>query len=228
MASKPVCLVLGAGSGIGYSVARKWAKMGHQVVITRRSQMSQEDVEKEVGTGVVAMQCDVSSKEQTEKMVDEVEKKFGPVATLIYNAGNGVFKTYDNLTVADFERCMAINTTGLLIAAQVVCPRMVKRGGGVVGVTGATASLRGKPYTAAFAAAKGAQRMLTQSLARDLGPKSVHVFYTIIDGSVKAGAEEKGKHMDPDHIAQTYWDMANQKSSSWTFEVDMRPFCENW
>ena len=190
--------------------------------------MSQEDVEKEVGTGVVAMQCDVSSKEQTEKMVDEVEKKFGPVATLIYNAGNGVFKTYDNLTVADFERCMAINTTGLLIAAQIVCPRMVKRGGGVVGVTGATASLRGKPYTAAFAAAKGAQRMLTQSLARDLGPKSVHVFYTIIDGSVRAGAEEKGKHMDPDHIAQTYWDMANQKSSSWTFEVDMRPFCENW
>eukprot|EP00092_Neocalanus_flemingeri_P009013 GFUD01009698.1.p1 GENE.GFUD01009698.1~~GFUD01009698.1.p1 ORF type:complete len:229 (-),score=63.90 GFUD01009698.1:142-828(-) len=228
MAAKPVCLVLGGGSGIGYSVARKWADMGHQVVVTRRSQVNKEDLEKEVGAGVVAKQCDVANKAQMEKMVDEVEAQFGPVATLIYNAGSGVFKTYDALTVEEFEKCMSINTTGLLIAAQIVCPRMVKRGGGVVGVTGATASLRGKPFTAAFAAAKCAQRSLAQSLARDLGPKNVHVFYTIIDGGVRAGATEGGKHMDPEHIAQTYWDVANQKNSSWTFEVDMRPFCENW
>lgn len=228
MSAKPVCLVLGAGSGLGYSIARKWAKMGHQVVISRRSQVSQEDMEKEVGDGVVAMQCDVTNKDQMEKMVDEVESKFGPVGTLIYNAGNGVFKSYNNVTVAEFEKCLAINTTGLLIAAQIVCPRMVERGAGVVGVTGATASLRGKPMTSAFAPAKAAQRMLAQSLARDLGPKNVHVFYTIIDGLVRAGTEEKSKYMDPDHIAETYWDLANQKGSSWTFEVDMRPFCENW
>ena len=228
MTSKPVCLVLGAGSGIGYSLARKWSEMGHQVIITRRSILSKEDTERDVWPGVVAMQCDVANKEQMEKMVDEIENKFGPVATMLYNAGNGVFKTYDNITVAEFEKSMSINTTGLLIAAQIVCPRMVKRGGGVVGVTGATASLRGKPFTAGFAPAKAAQRILAQSLARDLGPKNVHVFYTIIDGGVKTGAEEKSKHMDPDHIAETYWNMANQKASSWTFEVDMRPFCEIW
>merc|ERR1711936_445111 len=131
-------------------------------IITRRSQVAQDDLEKEVGAGIVAMQCDVTNKEDTEKIVNQIETQFGPIATLIYNAGNGVFKTYEKITVEEFEKCMAINTTGLLIAAQVICPRMVKRGGGVVGVTGATASLRGKPFTAAFAAAKGAQRMLAR------------------------------------------------------------------
>ena len=228
MSGKPVCLVLGAGRGIGYSVARKWAKMGHQVIITRRSEVSQEDLERDVGAGVVAMQCDVTDKDQVEKTVDEVENKFGPIATVIYNAGNGVWKNYENVTVEEFETCMRINTVGLLITAQVVCPRMVGRGGGVVGVTGATASLRGKPFTSAFAPAKAAQRMLAQSLARDLGPKNVHVFYTIVDGLVKAGSEDGSKYMNPDHIADTYWDVASQKRSAWTFEVDMRPFCENW
>merc|ERR1711953_866492 len=174
------------------------------------------------------MQCDVSNKDEVVKMVDDVETKFGPVATMLYNAGNGVFKTYDNVTVEEFERCFKINTTGFLIASQIVCPRMVKRGGGVVGVTGATASLRGKPFTACFAPAKAAQRMLAQSLARDLGPKNVHVFYAIIDGGVRAGAEEGGKHMDPEDIAETYWRIAQQKRSAWSFEVDMRPFCETW
>ena len=99
MASKPVCLVLGAGRGIGYSVARKWVKMGHQVVVARRSQLSKEEVEKEVGVGVVAVACDVTNKEQMENVINDVEKQFGPVATLIYNAGSGVFKTYNNLRV---------------------------------------------------------------------------------------------------------------------------------
>ena len=133
MSSEPVCLILGAGSGIGYSLARKWVMEGHQVVITRRSALSKEETEKEFGPGVVAMQCDVSNKDEMVKMVDEVETKLGPVATMLYNAGNGVFKTYDNVTVEEFERCFKINTTGFLIASQIVCPRMVKRGGGVVG-----------------------------------------------------------------------------------------------
>merc|ERR1712013_106128 len=152
MSGKPVCLVLGAGRGIGYSVARKWAKMGHQVIITRRSEVSQEDLEREVGVGVVAMQCDVTGKDQVEKTVDEVENKFGPIATVIYNAGNGVWKNYEN----------------------------------------------------------------------------IHVFYTIVDGLVKAGSEDGSKYMNPDDIADTYWDVASQKRSAWTFEVDMRPFCEDW
>jgi len=228
MSTKPVCLILGAGPGLGYSLARKWNSMGHKVVIARRSPMDADKVDKEVAAGVVAVACDVANKEALTKVVDEVENKFGPINTLLYNAGNAVIKTYENLTVEEFEKCLSVNTTGLLVAAQIICPRMVKRGAGVVGVTGATASLRGKPMTAAFAPAKAAQRMLTQSLARELSPKGVHVFYTIVDGLIKAGSEEGSKYMDPEHIAQTYWDVANQQKSCWSFEVDMRPFCESW
>ena len=97
--------------------------------------------------------------------------------------------------MSEFERSLAVNSTGLLVAAQAVCPAMVTRGRGVVAVTGATASLRGKPFTAGFAPAKGAQRLLAQSLARDLGPKNVHVFYAIIDGGVRAGAAEGSKQV---------------------------------
>ena len=106
--------------------------------------------------------------------------------------------------------------------------RMVAAGGGVVGITGATASLRGKPMTIGFAPAKAAQRMMAQSLARELGPKNVHVFYSIIDGLVRSGAEDGGKYMDPEDIADNYWRVATQNRSAWTHEIDMRPFSENW
>ena len=162
------------------------------------------------------------------EVVAEVEAQHGPITTLIYNAGSGVWKNYEKLSVAELERSFAINTSGLLIAAKLVAPKMSAAGGGVIGITGATAALRGKPFTAGFAPAKAAQRMLAQSLARELGPQRVHVFYAIIDGGVRAGAEEGGKQMDPDHIAATYWSLAHQPSSAWTHEVDMRPFCENW
>jgi len=191
--------------------------------------MTQEEVTREVGDKAVAMKCDVTKEEDIKNVVSKVESQYGPVQTLIYNAGSGVFKTYDQLSLAEFDMCMATNTRGLLVAAQAICPGMVKRGSGVVAVTGATASLRGKPYTAGFATAKGAQRMLVQSLARDLGPKGVHVFLSIIDGQVAGGAYGEGdKKMDPEHIAETYWNVANQNKSSWSFEVDLRPFCENW
>ena len=186
--AKPVCLVLGGGAGIGYSVARRWAKEGHQVnnvsiflflmvivmievVVTRRGEVSQDVMDKECHPGVVAIAADVTDQVRMEAVVKEVEARFGIIKTLIYNAGSGVFKKYDSLTVAELEKSFAINTSGLLIAAKLCAPKMIEAGGGVIGITGATASLRGKPFTAGFAPAKAAQRMLAQSLARDLGPQ---------------------------------------------------------
>jgi len=228
MSQKPVCLIIGAGPGIGYSVARKWSSNGHQVVVVRRSEIAQDVLDRDISPGVVAVQADVTDQDRMKVAVDEVEAKYGRIQTLIYNAGYGVWKNYETCTVEEFEKCYSINATGLLVAAKIICPRMVQAGSGVVGITGATAALRGKPMTIGFAAANSAKRMMAQSLARDLGPKNVHVFYTIIDGLVKAGAEEGGKHMDPEDIADTYWRVAQQKRSAWTHEVDMRPFCENW
>eukprot|EP00511_Aplanochytrium_stocchinoi_P013794 CAMPEP_0204894514 /NCGR_PEP_ID=MMETSP1349-20130617/33461_1 /ASSEMBLY_ACC=CAM_ASM_000710 /TAXON_ID=215587 /ORGANISM="Aplanochytrium stocchinoi, Strain GSBS06" /LENGTH=149 /DNA_ID=CAMNT_0052061689 /DNA_START=291 /DNA_END=739 /DNA_ORIENTATION=+ len=130
--------------------------MGHQVVVTRRRASDQEEIRNNIGENVVAMECDVTSAKQTEELVNAVEKDYGPIDTLLYNAGSGVFKTYENLSLDEFEKSFATNATGLLIAAQIICPRMEKRGGGGIGVTGATASLRGKPVTAGFAPAKAA------------------------------------------------------------------------
>ena len=198
------------------------------MVITRRAVVAEDVLARDVCPGVVALQADVTNEERMKAVVEEIQTRFGRIEALVYNAGSGVFKKYEDLSVAELEKSFAINTSGLLIAAKLVCPSMVAAGGGVLAVTGATASLRGKPFTAGFAPAKAAQRMLAQSLARDLGPKNVHVFYNIIDGGVRAGAEEGGKHMDPEDIAETYWRVAQQKRSAWSFEVDMRPFCENW
>jgi len=111
----------------------------------------------------------------------------------------------------------------------------VAAGKGVIAVTGATASLRGKPLTTGFAAAKAAQRSLSQSLARDLGPKGVHVFYAIIDGGIdnpRTAARQPDKpveaRLNADDIADSYWAVASQKRSAWTFEIDLRPHIENW
>ena len=142
-----------------------------KVVVTRRGEVSQDVMDKECHPGVVAIAADVTDQVRMEAVVKEVESRFGIIKTLIYNAGSGVFKKYDSLTVAELEKSFAINTSGLLIAAKLCAPKMIEAGGGVIGITGATASLRGKPFTAGFAPAKAAQRMLAQSLARDLGPQ---------------------------------------------------------
>lgn len=222
MAGK-VCVVFGAGKGIGFAVASKYATMGFKVVVSRRSEISGEDLAK-IGA-VSSIQCDVTKEDDVKSLVTKVEADLGPIHTVIYNAGSGVFKTWDNITVEEFERSFNTNAKGLLMVAQALCPKMVERGEGVLAITGATASLRGKPFTAAFAAGKGAQRMLAQSLARDIGPKGVHVFYTIIDGQVRPGDE---KFMNPADIAETYWSIASQPRSCWTFEIDLRPFGETW
>ena len=153
----------------------------------------------------------------------------GPIDCLIYNAGSGAWKNWDQLNVGEFEKSFSTNVSGLLVAAQQIVPPMIERGqGGAVLITGATASLRGKPFTSGFAPLKGAQRLFAQSLARDVGPKGVHVALFIIDGQVgKPGSNDNSK-LNPDHVADTYWHVFRQPSSCWSFETEVRPSVENW
>merc|ERR1712088_659873 len=123
----------------------------------------------------------------------QIEVDLGPIDTLIYNAGNGVWKNYDKITEQEFDSCIATNARGLLTAAQLICPKMVKNGSGTVAVTGATASWR------------------------DGG----------VDKNEAPGAEQPGR-LDPNAIAETYWNLAQQPKSCWTFELDVRPSVENW
>jgi short-subunit dehydrogenase len=161
-----------------------------------------------------------------------LEAAYGPIHTVIYNAGSGTFKTFDQLSMSEFDRSFKSNVYGLLTIAQVIGTKMAERGQGVIAITGATASLRGKGFTAGFAPAKGAQRMLAQSLARDLGPKGVHVFLAIIDGGVAKvgpdGGNVASNSMDPREIADAYYGIATQGRSAWSFEVDLRPYGEKW
>jgi len=227
MAAGKVCLVLGAGEKLGFSVARKYAQSGFKVVVSRRSEFSAADLAKIGGANVSSAQCDVTKEDDIKALVSKVEKEQGPIHTVIYNAGTGTWKTWENVTMEEFDRSFNTNTRGLLMLAKAVCPGMVERGEGVLGITGATASLRGKPFTSAFAAAKGSQRMLAQSLARDLGPKGIHVFLAIIDGQIKEN-DETNKCLNPDDIAESYYNIASQGKSAWTFEADLRPFQEQW
>lgn len=169
----------------------------------------------------------MTSESNVKATVAAIEKDLGPIDCLIYNAGNGVWKKWDQIPIADFEKGFQTNVSGLLSASQAIVPKMLQRGtGGNVLITGATASLRGKPVTAGFAPHKGAQRLLAQSLARDLGPKGVHVGYFIIDGGIGVAPDQS--KLNPDDIADTYWHVATQPKSCWSFETEVRPSVENW
>jgi NAD(P)-dependent dehydrogenase (short-subunit alcohol dehydrogenase family) len=161
-----------------------------------------------------------------------IHSERGAPAVLIYNAGSGIWKTAEELTAAEFEQSFKVNALGLLVSAQHVVPLMRRAGRGNIVVVGATASLRGRPKTAAFAAAKAAQRSLAQSLARQHAPDGIHVSLMIIDGAIDdAGAapdRAEAQRLRPEDIANEALHLTQQDRSAWTFELDLRPLRETW
>lgn len=225
MASKKaVCAIIGYGPGIGHASAAKFAKEGYKVAIMGRSMEKLKTGESTIADckGYVA---DVTVPDSLISGLTKIESELGQIDVLIYNAGSGIFKNYDEQGLDEMDTSVKTNLYGLFTAAQHVCPKMEARGNGFVMVTGATASLRGKPFTASFAAAKAAQRSFAQSLARQLGPKGVHISLAIIDGPVGKG---KDQCIDPDSIGETYYSIAQQDRSCWTHEITVRPFVSNW
>ena len=156
-----------------------------------------------------------------------IEKDMGPIDCMIYNAGNGIWKMWDKIPIANFEKAFQTNVSGLLAATQNISPQMIEQKSGSIMITGATAVLRGKAVTAGFAPAKGAQRLLAQLLARDLGPKGVHVGYFIIDGSIGKDDNDSRK-LDPNAIADQYFHISTQPKNCWSFKTEVRPSVENW
>ncbi len=234
MATQPVCVVVGVGPGIGGALARKWANEGFQVALLSRSESTLAPFVDELDNAV-AYPCDVTDPDAVKETFAHIERDLGPVDTLLYNAGSGVFGGYTEIDLEAFELSWKVNTRGLLLVAREVAPKMAERGCGILGITGATASLRGKPFTTAFASSKAAQRSLAQSLARELGPQGVHVFYAIIDGMVDLPRTRKQMpdkpdqaFLNPNDIASAYWSLSLQPRSTWTFELDLRPHCESW
>jgi short-subunit dehydrogenase len=229
--AKPLCVVVGIGPKNGAAFARKFAREGYQLALVSRQTRLSEELTRELGDAG-AYACDVADPISVQRTFEVIRSERGAPEVLIYNAGSGVWKTAEELTPSEFELSFKVNALGLLSAAQQVLPGMRERGSGQIVVVGATASLRGRPKTAAFAAAKAAQRSLAQSLARQCAPEGIHVGLLIIDGAIDAAgaaADSPGaQRLRPEDIAKEAFHLVRQDRSAWTFELDLRPLHESW
>jgi NAD(P)-dependent dehydrogenase (short-subunit alcohol dehydrogenase family) len=219
--------VIGVGPKNGRAFATRFANAGYAVALLSRSTDYSSKLAEELEGKAYA--CDMSDPASIKRAFAQVREDLGDVDVLLYNAGSGQFGLFEDVPDEAFEIGWQINVRGLLQSTREVVNPMRKKGAGAIIVTGATASLRGKPFTAAFAQAKAAQRSLAQSLGRQLGPEGIHVALVIVDGMIGTD-EQSGEEgsLRPSDIAETVYHLATQPKSAWTFETDLRPFKEDW
>lgn len=242
-----VCLITGVGAATGASIARRFARDGYRVAMLARNGDRLARLERQLA-GSKAYVCDVGDLDALGRTVDAVRAELGAPSVVIHNAVSETFATFLDGDPATLERNFRVNTTALLHLARACAPDMIAAGAGAIVVTGNTASLRGKPNYALFAPTKAAQRVLAEALARDLGPKRVHVGYLMIDAVIDAAwLEESGRtrpawaeppagwpfardeyFAQPDAIADEVFHIAHQHPSVWTFDYVVRPFAEKW
>ncbi|HEY2517143.1 MAG TPA: SDR family NAD(P)-dependent oxidoreductase [Polyangiaceae bacterium] len=231
---KRVCAVVGVGPGNGAALARRFAREGYAVALLARSTEVTETLARELPSAR-PFACDVADAASIERAFAAVASEMGEVETLVYNAGSGRFGTIDDTSAEDFEASWRVNALGAFVASKQVIAPMKRAGRGNIVFIGATASRRGNVKTAAFAPAKAAQRSLAESMARYLWPAGIHVSVIIVDGVVdlaRTRAMMKDKpdsfFLKPDDLADTVFRVTEQPRSTWSFEVEARPFGETW
>ncbi len=234
MANKKVCVVVGVGPGNGAALGRRFAEEGYRVALLARTSETSAPLAERL-PDARAYACDITDTQAVTSTFDAIERELGPVHTLVYNAGSGVWGTVEDIAPDALESAFRVNTLGLLLASQRVIPQMKAQSGGNIVVIGATSSRRGVARTAAFAPAKAAQKSLTESMARHLWPQGIHVALIIIDGVIdlpRTRAMMKDKPDDffiaPDDLASVAFQLTTQARSAWSFEVEARPFKESW
>ncbi|MBV8854622.1 MAG: SDR family NAD(P)-dependent oxidoreductase [Sinobacteraceae bacterium] len=231
---KKVAVVAGVGPGIGAALARRFATAGYAVAMLARKREALAALEREI-EGTTGYPCDVGSAESVTHAFAAIAADLGQVEVLLYNAGSGVFGDVENITPEQFEASWRVNAYGALLCARAVIPAMKAAASGSIVFTGATASRRGMPRTAAFAPAKSAQRSLAESMARSLWPAGIHVSLIIVDGAVDLARTRQAMPDKPDSyfikpaaVAETAFQLTCQDRSAWSFEVEARPFAEHW
>ncbi len=240
--SKGVCLVIGAGDGVGGAIAKAFALDGFETVITRRARnLDQLDGRAEeirsLGGVVHAKGVDARSEEETVALFADIERDLGPLEVVVFNIGANVRFPIEETTSRVFTKVWEMACFAGFLAAREAAKVMIPRGHGSIFFTGATASLRGREGFAAFAAAKAGLRAVAQSTARELGPKGIHVAHIICDGSIDGVFSRQNipdldyrlaedRVLKPDDIAESYLALHRQKRSAWTHELDLRPWSE--
>ncbi len=227
-------IVVGVGPGLGWALCRKLARAGHRVVgAARRKDAVDALAAKEPDLGVASAACDATDAASVKALVDDACKD-APPAVVVYNASAFVRGQVLDLDPAELERAWQISVLGALHVAQAAGRRMVAAGAGTLLFTGATAAMRGSANFAGLAIPKFGLRALAQSLARELGPKGVHVCHVVVDGMILSertkGWAKPGPDsaLDPDAIADTYVAITRQHRSAWTQELDVRPWSETF
>jgi NAD(P)-dependent dehydrogenase (short-subunit alcohol dehydrogenase family) len=246
MEAQKVAMLVGAGDAIGAAVARRFTKGGYTVCICRRDgAKSQELVDELISAGhkIHAFSVDARQESEVQELFTKVEKEIGPIEVCLFNAGSNVNKPLIETTEKLFFKAWELACYAGFLVGREAARVMTARGRGTILFTGATASLRGGKGFAAFASAKFGLRAVAQAMARELGPKNIHVVHLIIDAAVdsaaiharlKAASGIEAKDIAPDSltktasIAEAYWFAHQQAKDGWTHELDLRPAGEKW
>jgi NAD(P)-dependent dehydrogenase (short-subunit alcohol dehydrogenase family) len=246
MEAQKVAMLVGAGDAIGAAVARRFAKGGYTVCIGRRDgAKSQALVDELISAGhkIHAFSVDARQESEVQELFTRVEKEIGPIEVCLFNAGSNVNKPLIETTEKLFFKAWELACYAGFLVGREAARVMTARGRGTILFTGATASLRGGKGFAAFASAKFGLRAVAQAMARELGPKNIHVVHLIIDAAIdsaaiharlKAASGIEARDIAPDSltktdsIAEAYWFAHQQAKDGWTHELDLRPAGEKW
>ncbi|MHA7870892.1 MAG: SDR family oxidoreductase [Hyphococcus sp.] len=244
MSVKQSCLVVGAGDATGAAIARAFAREGMTACLVRRPRHAEAleklaaDIRSE-GHDAVALPADARDEEAMTALVDHIETHVAPLDVAVFNIGANVNYPITETTSRVYRKVWEMGCFSGFLMGREVAARMLTRGRGTIIFTGATASVRGGAGYAAFAGAKHALRALAQSMARELGPKNIHVAHVVIDGAIDtdfiAGVvpdidalRNEDAILSPAHIARNYVMLHNQPRTAWTHELDLRPWKETW
>lgn len=237
-----VALIIGAGDATGGAIARRFAREGYIACLTRRNADKLQPLVERIradGGQAYGFASDARKEDQVAELVEQIERDIGPIEVYVFNIGANVPCSILEETARKYFKIWELACLSGFLTAQAVARRMVGRGRGTLLFTGATAGTRGAAGFAAFAGAKHALRALAQSMARELGPKNLHVAHVIVDGAIdtdfirdnfpeKYALKDQDGILNPDHIAENYWHLHSQPRDAWTFELDLRPWSERW
>ncbi|CAJ0810182.1 MULTISPECIES: SDR family oxidoreductase [Ralstonia] len=240
--NKQAALVIGAGDATGGAIAKRFAREGLVACVTRRSADKLQPLVEAIraeGGQALGFASDARKEEDVIKLVDDIERDVGPIEVMVFNIGANVPSSILEETARKYFKIWEMACFSGFLAGREVAKRMVTRGRGTILFTGATAGMRGSANFAAFAGAKHALRALAQSMARELGPKGIHVAHVVVDGAIdtefirenfpeRYALKSQDGILNPEHIAENYWYLHTQPRDAWTHELDLRPWIERW